>query len=863
MSVAPAPYYGGTGADLGTVSALSQTNFSAFVKEVLGNPALVTTHSRAEYQALPKEQRHASKRVPYFTPAAFKTIRSKRNYESAVHCNLLCLDIDDSDQAAPLVARPQSLVERLSPYAFAAYTTASSTKDRPRLRVVVSASAVSLERYGEAVRWVGEVLLGLSNVTGESKVAVQPMYLPTLFRGDDPVDNHPLITAVPEGAAVTAAAVVGAAAPSGNFTSAPDTANDTEALNFLRPSVEGITLEDVANALEHLDPDCTYVEWIEVAAALRHQFPVEPEATQAYDLFNKWSSKGDKYPGEEEVAAKWSSFKSNPRGRLPVTMRSVFRRAASAGWRQAEQIATRCYDQIAGWMQSSERTGNELLEQGVARIVAAPLLSSLQKGTLLSTLHEALSSRHLRVTRTELKHAMHRIERAAAKHDMGAATATPDAQLPQWARGICYVAGQDEFFQRHTGRNFKPQVLDAYYSVQLMTPTDVDSGQPVLRPRDYLLNVLKCPRVDDYMYDPAHPEMFIGNGKKRAVNLYIPTHPEPDATDADAAGEVFYDHIHHLIEEPEYQQLLLDFLAYHVQCPGGKIRWATLVQGAQGCGKTVIAEAMRAVLGREHVRSIGAELIFTGFNGWAMGAQLVAIEEIRVVGHNRYEVMNSLKPCISNDYISINDKNIRAFQTKNVSNYLMFTNHHDSLAVSPGDRRYFVLNSPLQSALEVSELPSGYFDRLWDVVRNRAAGLRAWLEQWELSTNFNPHGHAPVTKYLKELSEASASPLTAAFVDILKDNLHPLVQEDLISVQCLKQLLDTRHLPHFTDQTLAMLLREQGYILLHRMTIEGERHRIWAKMNSKFVTREKSVPGEVMMRLQGRTAEVLDFSVLD
>lgn len=863
MPVAPAPYYGGTGADLGSVAALSQTSFAAFVKEVLGNPALVTTCTRAEYQAFPKDQRSASKRVPYFTPAAFRTIRSKRNYESAAHCNLLCLDIDDSEQAAPLVARPQSLVERLAPYAFAAYTTASSTKDKPRLRVVVSASAVALERYGEAVRWVGEVLLGLSNVTAESKVAVQPMYLPTLFRGDDPVDNHPLVTAVPEGAAVTAAAVVGAAAPSGNTPSAADASGDTEALNFLRPSVEGITIEDVGNALNHLDPDCTYVEWIEVAAALRHQFPTEPEASQALELFNSWSAKGDKYPGESEVTAKWQSFRSNPRGRAPVTMRSVFRRAAAAGWRQAEQIATRCYDQIVAWMQASERTGAELLEQGVARIVAAPLLSSLQKGTLLSTLHEGLSSRSLRVTRTELKHAMHRLERAAAKHDMGAMTATPDSQLPQWARGICYVAGQDEFFQRHTGRTFKPQVLDAYFSVQLMTPTDVDNGQPVLRPRDYLLNIQKCPRVDDYMYDPAHTEMFISNGKKRAVNLYIPTHPEPDPTDADVAGEIFHGHIRNLVAEPEYQEILLDFLAYHVQCPGGKIRWAALVQGAQGCGKTVIAEAMRAVLGREHVRSIGAELLFTGFNGWAMGSQLVAIEEIRVVGHNRYEVMNSLKPCISNDYISINDKNIRAFQTKNVSNYLMFTNHHDSLAVTPGDRRYFVLNSPLQSAFEIGQLPKGYFDRLWDVVRNRAAGLRAWLEQWELSTNFNPHGHAPVTKYLKELSEASASPLTAAFVDILKDNLHPLVQEDMLSLQCLRQLLDTRRLPHFTDQTLAMMLREQGYILLHRMTIEGERHRIWCKMNSPFVTKEKNVPEEVMLRLKNRTAEVLDFSILD
>ena len=46
------------------------------------------------------------------------------------------------------------------------------------------------------------------------------------------------------------------------------------------------------------------------------------------------------------------------------------------------------------------------------------------------------------------------------------------------------------------------------------------------------------------------------------------------------------DHAHFLTSEPAEAELLLDFLAYVYQNPGKRVRWAILLFGIQGNGKS-------------------------------------------------------------------------------------------------------------------------------------------------------------------------------------------------------------------------------------------------------------------------------------
>lgn len=826
----------GDGATIGTVSQSLVTTFTDFIKETLGHPVLVNL-TRAQFHALPKESKARAKRVNFVTPACFKTSPCQRLTENATTFCLIAIDIDDPKQASPFVKEPHTLNLALEPWCFGAYTTASSLPDAPKLRVLVQADNLPVDRYQEAVRAVAS-RLALADITKESLVVVQPMYLPTWFRDDDYQKFHPLIAANWEGQAVTARELAQIAKPAPTSIKSPASfASVTgEDLDFLRPTVEAITIEDVRDALMLLDPDMVYNEWLEVAAALRHQFPNEPEASEAYELFDEWSAKGDKYVDPDDTKSKWDSLKPSPRGRAPITIRTILHKAQEAGW-ESSKLATKCYAATMRWMCAQERTGNELMSEGIKRIVATPILSSLERSSMMSAFIEALRSKGMKVQRTDLKRELASLERQSAKRSEP--SVTPDSQLPIWARGITYVAAGHEFYHRIADRSLSPESLDACYNAFLMDSDPAANGKPIMTARDYLLNVAKIPRVDAKRYDPANPDVtFIVEGKKRFINTYIPSYPDPVAADATECGDIFMEHIANLLEKEEHQQTLLDWLCYHVQFPGKKIRWAVLLQGAQGCGKTFLVDAMSEVLGKNNVNATDAFLVMRDtFNSWAKAAQLVAIEEIRVVGHNRHEVMNRLKPCISNTHVTVREIFEKPILVPNVVNYIMFTNHHDSLAVSEGDRRYYVLNSVIQNKAQVQALGAGYFSRLYRMIKEKPGGLRSFMENWTISQSFNPDGNAPVTEFLSELTKNSASPIISAIMEMLEEGDNPLVREDLVSSKVLGDLLSHRAgLQKFTDQNISGALREMDYINLGRFRINSDRHYFWVKRGSKWTT---------------------------
>lgn len=853
--------FGGNGSDLGTVRQLHVTSFEGFVKEVLGEPIILNV-TRAQFQALEKKRRNEIKRVAYVTPACFSN--SHRLHENATEFHLIALDIDASADGAcpakPFVDNPDLLHQQLAGLRFAAYKTASSTPTAPRLRIFVEADGLPIDLYGRAVHTIAE-MLGLPVVTKESLVVVQPMFLPTIFRDDDVLNPefHPVIASATKGEALTADDV--SEAPTQETLPLNDPRKavysiDGDELDYLRPQVEGVELDDAKEALATLDPDMTYPEWLEVAAALRHQFPGEPEATLAYELFDEWSATGAKYEDSDDTMAKWKSLRATPKGRAPVTIRTLLHKAQENGWSSAK-LTAKCYASTLRWIIDEARLGSELMAEGVKRIAATPLLSSMERNTLLGALQDALKEHKLKITRAELKKELSKLERQGTK--LEAPKVTPDSQLPMWCRGMVYVAKQNEFYHRSSNRDLKPEAFDACYNAFLTEP-DSPNGKPAMLARDFALNMAKIPRVDNYRYDPSAPDQaFIIEGKLKFVNTYIPTYPEPVPDKAQEAGDILMEHVCLLIREPEYQQTLIDWMAYQVQNPGVKVRWCVVLQGAEGCGKTALAESLAAALGRTHVNVLDGYIMMRDmYNGWAMGAQIVALEEVRIVGHNRHEIMNKLKPCISNDRLSIRSPYKALIQTPNNVNYMIFTNHHDSLAISENDRRYFVVNSAIQSKREAEAIGTEYFDRLFAMLKDNAGGLRAWLLEWPVSKGFNPNGHAPVTHYLGDLRQASRTPLTSAVLDAITDGDHALIRTDLLSTRALRTVLDTMNVPGYTDQTLAGCLRELDFTQLGRVRLDDGRHYLWTKRNSRGPADAEAGAKLARQRLKQSNAEEVE-----
>lgn len=804
--------------------------------------------ARASFLALPKKERDDAKQVPFFVPACFNTSPSPRTYDHATHCNLIFLDIDPEKEkrdgkwvetgrypALPFVRDPSSIHKALEGFNFAVHHTASSTPDKPRIRVVVDAEGISLIGYPQAAMTIA-ALLGLPSITSESKVSVQPMYFPVMFL-DSSDDEHPLITHDFGGRTFTPDDSGESSYEIRSSKSAPASSNSLDQLEFLRAPVPEINLAIAKEALHAIDADCSRAEWLNCAAALKHQF-AHTQQTEALNLFDEWSSQGTKYGGEEETNAIWKSLRPTPIGRLPVTIRSLLHQAVQSGWND-KRVKESSFSALVRWIDEEAESVIDLLKFGVKKILSAPLLSAVEEDVLIHQISAAAKKRFAySLTPTAISKELKKLKADIKALEKPAGS----IREPLWAKGVCYVAAVQQFYRHRTGEKYRAEAFNCAYARHLLPTEDSlkDAGipvtpaslsKPIVLPADYALNHLKIATVYDYDYDPSRPtETVFTRAGRRYVNTYSATYPELDPVGAEKAGELLQRHLCVLVSEPDYRTALIDFMAFQVQSPGRKVRWAPMLQSVEGGGKTFLAEAMKAVLGGEHVKTIVGETVKKGWNEWGWGGQLIVLDEVRVAGSNRYEIMNALKPLITNDSFTINQRNRDTREMRNCANYLIFSNHHDALTLSSGDRRYFVIKSPLQTKAQVKALGSEYFPPLYEMLRSFPGALRAFLDDWEISPSFNPDADAPRTKYFSEMVSDSACDLTATVRRLLLEGDHPLIQFDIVSSKSLMDMLQLEDgMSRVSQQQLAQCLRDEGYHQEGRHQIGGEKHYIWAR----------------------------------
>lgn len=819
--------------------------FRDFIQQFVALPVpLSVTYD--EYQAMTKKEKAEAKLVSYVTPCTFpRSPWEGRKIEHAGPCNLLILDIDDAEDARRFVDDPASLIALLKNRNFAAYKTISSTPEAPRLRVIVEADNIPVERYPDAVLTVAQDM-GLTKVTRESAIACQPMFKPTVFADQDPELEHPLLVMHFEGAAFAQGDIstdtesLPGIVSGGKPSRAPMTGSLDDFLTFFQFPVEGIALEQVEEALTFVDADCSRPEWLEIAAALKHQFAATQDG-EAYELFDRWSAKGSKYEGQKDTATVWRSFKEQAVGRKPVTIRSLLKRAVEGGW-NSDPVKEATFKTISDWIMFGCTTVTSLMSEGVKRIAAAPLLSHVEEGALLQTIVTKAREFQQPLPLVGLKKELKKFKESinAKKHE------SAEVVYPPWALGIVYIAASDTFLRHRTRQEYKRIPFDNIFSRKLL-PTaseliaadrevsEATLNTPKFLPSFYLLNHLRCQCVDDVTYNPAAPEdIIVREQGKLYVNIYRRSFREADKGLAAYAEDVWCEHLCNLIREPEYRTHFLDWFAYHVQYPGSKIRHALLVQGGEGCGKTLMFQVLRAVLGNDNTKLINSDTIRKGWNEWAFGAQVVGIEELRVAGQNRHEVMNTLKEPITNDFLPVNERAKNTRNIENRTNYIAFTNHHDAIVVGEDSRRWWVIKSALQHKEQIAEIVAHdpeYFSRFAESLVTHAAGYRWLLENRTISSTFKPSGPAPITSYLREMIDDTSDDVTATIKRIAEDNTCPYICEDVVAITSLRAALEMEGVRSLTPRYLAHVLREAGFTPCGRHLVGAERQHVWARMD--------------------------------
>jgi Family of unknown function (DUF5906) len=169
----------------------------------------------------------------------------------------------------------------------------------------------------------------------------------------------------------------------------------------------------------------------------------------------------------------------------------------------------------------------------------------------------------------------------------------------------------------------------------------------------------------------------------------------------------------------EEREQLLDFMAYIIANPGKKIRWAPVISGQEGTGKSTLKHILRRVYRKMSIREISVADLESQFNDYAE-SELIFLEE--VYASNKMGMSDKLKALITEDTLNINKKFVQAKNTPNFINLMIFTNQQTPLYMSDSDRRYLMIrsNNPKKE--------QDYYDRLYQWIEHEKTS--DWLTTW-------------------------------------------------------------------------------------------------------------------------------------
>ena len=401
-----------------------------------------------------------------------------------------------------------------------------------------------------------------------------------------------------------------------------------------------------------------------------------------------------------------------------------------------------------------------------------------------------------------------------AQSEVAQAAFKESSSASELLRDWVYLEQSERFANLRDDRELTSKSFNMVYAKDV--PLGPDEEQPKSPDRFFALSEGRTVYARMYVPCAWRPEpggQFFVHEMKHYLNGYsgltVPAVAQ-DWKDRDAWRTV-RNHIRRLLSGEHEAELLIKWMAHNVQHPGLKILWAPIIYGPPGCGKSTIERLMSGVMGQRNVKGINMDEIYSTFTGWAEGACLRFIEEIRIVGHSRHDVMNKLKPFITNERITIVKKGMDGLDVLNTQNYCAFTNFADAIVLDKEDRRYGVFSTRAKTRAETVELfDQAYWNELYEAINDHPGDIRAWLMDVDLS-DFDRISAPPMTQGKMDMIEATRSDEVVNLEAVIEAGAHG-VTNDIVSTSHLNAALRAAGLPTMPARRLGKALEELGFV---------------------------------------------------
>jgi hypothetical protein len=626
---------------------------------------------------------------------------------------LMTFDVDDHNECEKLIGEHANPDSYLNKFTHIIYSTHSSTNNSKRLRLIVeletfddSAQPIKIDDYPDATRTFAHNL-GVE-VDVHSHKLNSFVYTPRIKNDRDYFfytntnSPHPgraftfsdIDHTIPENCSLSAQQDFDQFAPTHN------------ARGIFDQDREEIPTEDLAAMLVVLDPDMEYPEWIRIMAAVHHY---SHGADWGFDLINRWSAEGRKYPGRDDVYNKWQSIHDHCPN--PVKIGTLIYLAEQKNWRDKRDIDL--YDELKDEIDKTvetlrqvealenfiERASQQRLSHTYAEMIAWHLKESLVKVDKL--FKKKLNSDWIQTTTK-------RLSRGAKA--IGELTEQERVELmPQWLSPIVMLTDHGArltYINSHTGKTWRSD--DAFNTCH------VSEARPYRVPASVLAKqVFRIPNADTTTFDP-NQDLLIHKEGKTYLNKFVRNENFQFRSKAHF-NQWQYDVINALdtvletnIPDPDERHIFKNFMAYNIFNIGKKLPWFPLLIGAQGLGKTILAHIIASALGKyaRYTTILDATQMFDNkFSSIVQDNLLITIDEI--ISHpshaKRERDFNKLKRLITEDETVIQEKFVNDRKSKLTANFLGFSNYHDALTLSRNERRVFVVEYPYWTPGEVDK----------------------------------------------------------------------------------------------------------------------------------------------------------------
>lgn len=255
--------------------------------------------------------------------------------------------------------------------------------------------------------------------------------------------------------------------------------------------------------------------------------------------------------------------------------------------------------------------------------------------------------------------------------------------------------------------------------------------------------------LDEIGFDPA------GADKEVRLNTWQGWPMKPRDGNCDLLLELIY---HQCSKETAIASALykwlLQWMAWPLQNPGGKMGSAVVMHGPQGTGKSKIFTTLAQIYGygrrrRNYAIVIDGQSLHVNFNLDWENKLFINAEEV-VNAHDKWELKNQLKHLVTGETIRVEGKHINAVHNTNRVNISFLSNDLLPFPIEPDDRRHFVIYTP-------PPLPKPFYKELVAQIEN--GGREAFYHNllYNVDCADFDHTQPPMTEAKRMLQRLSSS----------------------------------------------------------------------------------------------------------